>query len=215
MKNIFLLIAAAILAFGMVNCKREEAPKTLYEKLEREALKSGEEHNDLFFGLYFGMTKDSFLLHCAELNKDTTLYQGMGGKVEHEFKEGELKHPARMNFYPDFKKEKIFKTDVFFTYNNWSPWNKDTHATLLKERTKKMMMDWYGGNEFIRIPHPIDTAAYVKLDGNRRILIEQDLSGTQVKATFTDLNVEAEIKEELEKKMKEKEKEKKTAEEKE
>jgi hypothetical protein len=197
MKHTFLLIAVIGLAFGMVTCESEEAPKSLYEKLEREALKSGEEHNDLFFGLYFGMTKDSFLLHCAELNKDTTLYQGMGGKVEHEFSKGELKHPARMNFYPDFKDEKIFKTDVLFTYNNWAPWNKDTHATLLKERTKKMMMDWYGGNEFVRIPHPVDTAAYVKLDGNRRILIEQDLSGTQVKATFTDLRVEAEIKKEI------------------
>jgi hypothetical protein len=205
MKNIFLLIAVAALAFGMVNCEGEEAPKTLYEKLEREALKSGEEHDDLFFGLYFGMTKDSFLLHCAALNKDTILYQGAGAKVEHEFKKGELKHPTRMSFYPDFKDGKIFKTDVLFTYNNWAPWNKDTHATLLKKRAKNLMMDWYGGNEFVRIPHPVDTAAYVKLDGNRRILIEQNMSGTEVLATFTDLKVEAEIKKEMIKRREEKE----------
>jgi hypothetical protein len=110
-----------------------------------------------------------------------------------------------MSFYPDFKDGKIFKTDVLFTYNNWAPWNKDTHATLLKKRAKKLMMDWYGGNEFVRIPHPVDTAAYVKLDGNRRILIEQNMSGTEVLATFTDLKVEAEIKKEMIKRREEKE----------
>lgn len=204
MKHTFLLIAVIGLAFGMVNCEGEEAPKSLYEKLEREALKSGEEHNEMFFGLYFGMTKDSFLLHCAELNKDTTLYQGMGGKVEHEFNKKELKHPARMGFYPEFYDEKIFRSEVRFTYNNWAPWNKDTHATLLKKRTKKLMMDWYGGNEFVRIQHPVDTAAYVKLDGNRRILIEQNMSGTEVKATFTDLNIEQKIKAEMQKRKEEK-----------
>ncbi len=207
MKYTFILLAAIGLAFGMTNCESEAAPKSLYEKLEREALKTGEEHNDLFFGLYFGMTKDSFLLHCAELNKDTTLYQGMGGKVEHEFNKGELKHPARMNFYPDFRDSEIFKVDVTFTYNNWAPWNKDTHATLLKGRTKELIMKWYGGNEFVHIPHPVDTAAYVKLDGNRRILLEQNLAGTEVKATFTDLKVEQEIKKMLEKQAAQKPKE--------
>ncbi|MFK7947029.1 MAG: hypothetical protein AB8G11_05520 [Saprospiraceae bacterium] len=203
MKHIFLLLTVISLAFGMVNCESEEAPKTLYEKLEREALKDGKEYNELFLGLYFGMTKDSFLLHCADLNKDTVLYQGIGGKVEHELKNGELKYPTRMNFYPDFHENKIFRIETKFIYNNWAPWNKDTHTPIMKERVKDLMMDWYGGNEFIRIPHPVDTLAYIKLDGNRRILLESNLAGTDMTATFTDLKVEKKIQAELKKRREE------------
>ena len=66
------------------------------------------------------------------------------------------------------------------------------------------MMEWYGGNEFIEIPHPTDTVALVKIDGNRRILLERESVGTYVTATFTDLTVEQELKK-LEEKRKEEE----------
>lgn len=188
MKNGFILFTIIGLAFGMVNCESEKAPKTLYEKMEREGLKSGERHDSLFFGLHFGMEKQQFFLHCAELNKDTTLYQGIGGKVEHHFKD-ELKHSARMTFYPDFYEKKMWKIPVVFTYDGWAPWNKDYSATLLRNRVKDMLEDWYGEG-FVEIPHPLDTVALVKIDGNRRILIEREISGATVKATFTDLAVE-------------------------
>lgn len=200
MKYIFLLIAVIGIAFGMVSCG-EEAPKTLYEKMEREALKSGKRYDSLFFDLKLGMSRQDFFIRCSELNKDSVLYMGMGGKPEHHLKD-ELKHSARMVFYPDFYEEKIWNMPVKFTYDGWAPWNEDFSATNLRERVKNEMMEWYGGNEFIEIPHPTDTVALVKIDGNRRILLERESVGTYVTATFTDLTVEQELKK-LEEKRKE------------
>ena len=202
MKHTFLLIAVIGIAFGMVSCG-EEAPKTLYEKMEREALKSGKRYDSLFFDLKLGMNRQDFFIRCSELNKDSVLYMGMGGKPEHHLKD-ELKHSARMVFYPDFYEEKIWNMPVKFTYDGWAPWNEDFSATNLRERLKNEMMEWYGGNEFIEIPHPTDTVALVKIDGNRRILLERESVGTYVTATFTDLTVEQELKK-LEEKRKEEE----------
>jgi uncharacterized OB-fold protein len=70
------------------------------------------------------------------------------------------------------------------------------------------MENWYGGEKFVEIPHPTDTIALVKIDGNRRILLERDDVGTNVKATFTDLTVEKKLKEEFKKRQEEKAEEK-------
>jgi hypothetical protein len=199
MKHTFLLIAVIGLAFGMVNCESEEAPKTLYEKLEREALKSGERNDSLFFGFHFGMKKQDFYSACTALNQDSIVYQGMAGKVEYHLK-NELIHSARMTFYPEFYEDKIWVVPVIFTYDGWAPWNKDYTATKLRGRVKTMIEDWYGGEKFIEVPHPTDTIALVKIDGNRRILLERDDVGSNVKATFTDLTVEKKLKEEFKRK---------------
>lgn len=200
MKYTFLLIAVIGMALSMVSCG-EEAPKTLYEKMEREALKSGKRYDSLFFDLRLGMTRQDFFLVCKDLNQDSIIYMGMGGKPEYHLKD-ELKHSARMTFYPDYYEEKIWNMPVKFTYDGWAPWNKDFSATKLRERLKDEMMEWYGGNEFIEIPHPTDTVALVKIDGNRRILLERESVGTYVTATFTDLIIEQELKK-LEEKRKE------------
>lgn len=200
MKYTFLLISMIGLALGITSCG-EESPKTFYEKMEREGLKSGERNDSLFLGLHFGMEKQQFFVHCSDLNKDTIIYMGNGGKVEHHIPTA-LKYSARMTFYPEFHEEIMYKVPVTFTYDGWAPWNKDYNATQLRERLKTELMDWYGGNEFFEVPHPVDTIALVKIDGNRRILLERDGGGAFVKATFTDLVVEKELKE-LQKKRKE------------
>jgi hypothetical protein len=192
MKYTFLLVTVIGVALSMGSCG-EEAPKTLYEKMEREALESGEQNDSLFFGLELGMTKQDFFLRCSELNKDSVLYMGTGGKPEHHLEEA-LKHSARMVFYPDFYEEKVWNMPVKFFYDGWSPWNKDYSATKLRDRVKDEMMEWYGGNEFVEIPHPTDTIAFVKIDGNRRILLERESAGAHVTATITDLKIEQEIK---------------------
>ena len=201
MKYTFLLIAVIGMALSMVSCG-EEAPKTLYEKMEREALKSGERNDSLFLGLYLGMTRTDFFLHCAELNKDSIITGG-GGSVEYYLPDA-LKHSARMKFYPTFYEDKITSIPVTFYYDGWAPWNKDFSSTKLRERLKDELMEWYGGNEFVEIPHSTDTTALVKIDGNRRILLERESAGVYVIATFTDLVMEQELKK-LDKKRREEE----------
>ncbi len=189
--NVKILLTLIIVAVYLTACK-QDAPKSLYEKLEKKALATGERHDSLFFGIHLGMEKKTFFVHCAELNKDTILYQGLYGKVEHSFGDTELKYPSTMNFYPDFYENKIWRVPVTFSYRAWSPWNKDFQAPLLEERLVTLLMKWYGGNNFEKVPHP-EGYALVKLDGNRRILLERDKTGAFISATFTDLIVEKKL----------------------
>ncbi len=190
MKNLGFLIV--IIVLGFVSCETEEAPKTLYEKIEREELKKGTRADSIFLGINFGMKKEDFFIHCADLNKDSIISEGVGINVLYDIP-NDLKFPSRMLFYPDFREGEIFRMRTKWIYTNWSPWNKETHGQSLKKDIASLMKEWYGGNDFIRVPHPIDTAAIVKIDGNRRILIETNLTGTEVKATYTDLLVEKEL----------------------
>lgn len=201
------LIATLLVALAAIGCNREPAPKTLYEKMEREALKSGVKQDSLIFGLSFGMEKTAFFEHCAEMNKDSILYQGAGGKVEHKLINNELKHKGTVNFYPEFHEQKVWKLPVVFSYDGWSPWNKDFQAPKLRRDVADLLMKWHGGNDFFETPHPMDTVTLVKIDGNRRILLECDGSGAFVTATYTDLLVEKQLNQAQEATRKEEEKE--------
>ena len=148
MKNILFLLLIIGLGFG--SCEMEEAPKSLYEKIEREELKKGVRSDSLFLGIHFGMERQDFFIHCAELNKDSIVQEGTGTNVLYDLPT-DLKNPARMLFYPDFYEGKIFRMRTNWNYRNWSPWNKATHGQLLKKDIAKLMKEWYGGNDFIRV----------------------------------------------------------------
>jgi len=82
--------------------------------------------------------------------------------------------PIRMLFVPAFDEKQILTNlDLKFNYVAWAPWNKQLQADSLEVKVKKILMNWYGGNEFI-IAKVGDTYVPVKLDGNRRILIYKD-----------------------------------------
>lgn len=193
MKNItYLLLLIITISVGITSCETEAAPRTLYEKIERAELKKDIRKDSLFLGLHFGMKKVDFFNHCEALNQDSILYQGNGGKPEFFIKD-DLKYKSRMNFYPEYQNDLIWEMPVRFEYDGWAPWNKDYNATQLRKRVATMMMDWYGGNDFFEVPHPIDTIALVKIDGNRRIVLQRESAGAFVEAIYTDLTVEKEL----------------------
>ena len=92
--------------------------------------------------------------------------------VLYKLKNNELKHPASMNFYPDFYQNKIYKMRVNFQYDSWAPWNKQLYADSLLQDVLKLYKNWYNrGNPFIKINDKEKGMLYVKVDGNRRITI--------------------------------------------
>lgn len=156
-------------------------------KLKHE-LKTGIRYDSLFMGLYFGMSQKEFYTHCWQLNRQGIVRQGPGNTtVEYQIRE-ELKHPAIMNFYPGFVEGRIAEMPVKFTYSGWAPWNLAMSADSLQIDLLQWFEKMYG-NEFMKIDHPERGAAYVKLNGNRRITIFQENS-MNVWAIFTDMSVE-------------------------
>ncbi len=183
MKNLMLLLA--LTATLLTACKSD------YERMVAEGLASGERYDTLFLGIHMGMTAKDFFAHCWELNKQHLIKQGSNNtSVEYEM--SELKQTAMMNFYPTFFKDEIHEMPVQFNYVAWAPWNKNLWADSLIVDVKNLMMQWYGGNDFIKMEHPEKGFRYVKVDGNRRIILWKE-DDQYVKALYTDLTKEKEM----------------------
>jgi hypothetical protein len=184
MKKGIVRFMALLLIFGSVinGCSQ----KTKYERRLKYELASGVRYDSLFMGLYLGMPQKDFYNHCWLLNKKGLVKQGEGNaSVEYQLKKGELKYPARMDFYPKFSEAKISEMDVRFAYSGWAPWNKE----LSSDKLQTDVLKWYEktyGHGFIEAKHLEKGSAYVRVDGNRRISIykENDL---YVWAVFTDM----------------------------
>ena len=167
------------------------SPRSKYERMLKQELASEVRYDSLFMGIYLGMPEKDFYTHCWNLNREGLIKQGSSNTtVENELKD-KLNYPATMNFYPEFFQNKIYEMPVRFLYKGWSPWNKKLSSDNLATDVVK----WYEmvyGNGFLKVIHPKQGIAYVKVNGNRRITIfkEDDM---HVWAIFTDILVEKEV----------------------
>ena len=163
------------------------SPRSKYERLLKRELASGVKNDSLFMGIYLGMDKKEFYIHCWNLNRSGLIMQGTQNMtVKYEIKE-ELRYLATMNFYPEFFHDSIYEMPVRFIYNGWSPWDKK----LSSDSLQLDVLSWYKkiyGNDFIKVEHPERGIAYVKVDGNRRITIYKE-NDMHVWAVFTDMEV--------------------------
>lgn len=185
MKKIKILLFI-ILILGIASCR--QSPMKKYESLmAKEA--SRKKVNDVFFGIYLGMTSKDFYVHCWNLNKKGLFTDGLSNtSVCYKLKQNELKHPADLNFYPAFSNGKISSVWARFQYAGWAPWNKKLDADDLIIDVVSLYKKWYpGGNDFIKIEDEKKGTIYVKVDGNRRIIIGQ-YDDVQVKVDYTDLS---------------------------
>ena len=168
-----------------------------YRSLVKKELSSNKKVNDIFFGISLDMTAKEFYAHCWEMNKKGMFTDGANNAaVLYELDNKELQHPAQMNFYPEFHDDKIHKMWARFQYKGWMPWNKKLGSDSLLTDVVKLYEKWYnGGNSFITITDEKKGNIYVKVDGNRRIMIGR-YDDVEVKADYTDLLVEQQMKKE-------------------
>jgi hypothetical protein len=182
----FVFILLIMLSVG---CSQSEMD--LYNKLVENELASKRKVNDIFMGISLGMTSKDFYGHCWEMNNKGIFTDGAGNTaVNYKLKNKELKHPAEMNFYPEFNDNRISRMWVKFEYDGWMPWNKKLDSDDLLEDVLQLYKKWYPeGNQFIKINDKTKGTIYVKVDGNRRIIIGR-FDEVQVKVDYTDLLVE-------------------------
>jgi hypothetical protein len=104
-----------------------------------------------------------------------------------------LRSIASMNFYPVFYKDTIYKMWAKFQYDAWAPWNKQLFSDSLLLDVLHLYREWYPGNDFIKMADPVKGIIYIKVDGNRRIIIGKP-DDVHVNVDYTDLLVERKIK---------------------
>lgn len=145
-----------------------------YTKLVKSELAKGVRQDSLILGIKFGDTRLEFQGKCFDLNQQQLVTAGTNGFVQYQFVDS-LVHQQptqiKLQFSPTFDQNEIIdELNLEFGYVSWAPWNRKYQSDSLLVKTKKIIMGWYGGNDFINVlVDKRDTP--VKLDCNRRILI--------------------------------------------
>ena len=179
----FLIAFITLLVLG--SCKSD------YQRMKDREMAKGVRVDSLFLGIHLGMERQAFFDRCTELNKQQLITQGGAAGLDVTHTLDGLKYRAGMDFYPTFRDDKIYEMPVDFHYYGWSPWAKDMFSDKLVGDVVRLLEEWYGKG-FIRMEYPGKYPAYVKVDGNRRILVAQK-DDQYVRAIFTDLLVQEEI----------------------
>ena len=119
------------------------------------------------------MRADTFFNLCRRLNNDGIIRDGIdvtAMTVSYQLNKKEFKSPAAMNFFPKFKDTTMLEMGISFTYDGWAPWNEEMKASKLLPEVKTLLEKWYGGG-FFSIGKKQGEKVWVKIDGNRRILL--------------------------------------------
>ena len=90
-----------------------------------------------------------------------------------------------MNFYPQFKYDKVSEMPIKFTYKgiDLSYDNGQTEKLLID--VKNLIGEWYGEGFFVT-PLPTGGKGYAKVSGNRRVIIFSEKE-YEVMVVVTDL----------------------------
>jgi hypothetical protein len=160
--------------------------KTEYQLLVEREFAEGIRNDSLFLGYYFGMSREEFYDHSWMLNGQKKIRQGIGMSVVQQI--DHLNYSAKRNFYPEFYQEKIYIMPVKYSYNGWSPWNKNLWSDDLIIELVALYEEIYQA-DFEKMKHPVlNKAAYVAIQGNREIAIFRE-DAQYVTAIFSDLSV--------------------------
>jgi hypothetical protein len=167
----------------------QPSPGSEYHRLVKKELATDRRHDDLFMGVRFGMTSKEFYAYCWEMNKKGLFTDGNNNTAVLYKMDTGFAHPVFMNFYPDFHEGRIANLSATFAYSAWAPWNKTLFSDSLLPGVLALYRKWLPGNDFLTLTDPKKGTIYIKVDGNRRIIIGR-YDDQNVKVDYTDLLVD-------------------------
>jgi hypothetical protein len=145
-----------------------------YTKQVKSELAKGIRYDSVLLGINLGDSRDEFYGKCYDLNQKRLVTDGGNGFVMYNFKDSTVHKQTellKVLFRPNFDKSNILAEMILdFSYSGWSPGASKYQSDSLLIATKKILLLWYGGNDFV-IAKLGDREMPVKLDGNRRILL--------------------------------------------
>jgi len=173
-------------------CLQACQPKSEYQRMVDAELATGIVYDSLFAGLSFSMTQKDFFDYCWEMNSKGLFTNGVGSQVLYDVSE-DFSRPTNLAFYPKYINGQMIEMPMEFRYQDWALWNEETTVDLLIEELKDVLIDWYGGNDFIAVETPDGSLTiWVKVDGNRQIRLGRKNISTAL-VTITDLAKKNEI----------------------
>jgi hypothetical protein len=168
MRWIFFKLLISICLIPLTGCWQSEYTKTLKSELGR-----GVRYDSVFLGINLGESRQLYQEKCSQLNKDKVLGMGARGGVAHRFllDSSDSTQLVEVLVLPNFDKEdNISHVALEYSYVAWAPWNKQLQGDSLHPRLMKYLLRQFGGNKFIQVDAD-DNSFWVKIDGNRRIVV--------------------------------------------
>lgn len=158
--NIYIFLCFSLF---LISCQQ----KSEYERRLETELSKDTRVDSLFLGYSFGMTSNEFFKYSWDLNNRGVIT----GQTKVNYKVDDLKNPATMDFFPEFKNGKIYKMPAQIQYDGWAPWNRNLFADSLMLDVVDLYEEKYDG-EFFKAIHPeTQKEAFINIQGNRRISI--------------------------------------------
>ncbi len=172
----------------LVSCNTSE-----YEKLIKTEMSKDVRHDSILLGFNFGVPRPDFFIVCKELNAKKLIIQSeKSGFVEYIFpKTRKNDETLRALLWGIFNKEKIMTGLKFeFTHAAWAPWNEASKPENLIPVIKTKLIEWFPGNDFINVTtKKSHKNIWVKVDGNRRIIILEPDNVSSIKVNIDDLRL--------------------------
>ena len=186
LKYLFRLFLLSLMIV-VIGCSRSK-----YDQLVKAEMAKGIVNDSLMLGMKLGQTQKEFFDKCWKLNREKIVTNGPDGFVMYELpvkKENDKGDAITMLFYGIFNEDKTMTGMNFqFYYESWSLWNKSLQSDRLIPEVKSRFMEWYPGNDFIKVELKNDEGEiFVKVDGIRRITIKPLDDNRVVKAQIDDL----------------------------
>ena len=192
MSNRGAVLVAFLCAILLISCKSE------YDQYVRRELNTGIKNDSLIFGMYMGQTQRDFYSICWELNAQKLISQGTGNRMAKYLEPLEAVADStmrkEMEFFGIFDDGKVMRgMEMIYRFTSWSPWTEERHSKFLAQHLMDVYLQDYPGNEFISIDlDNTDFKAFVKIDGNRQILI-YPINSKDVAVKIEDLNFKLNI----------------------
>ena len=175
------------LTIVFISCS--ESKLTPYQAMVKEEVESGKRVDNLFEGLHFNMTRERFEDHSFRKNKEGIFYQHSGNEEMIMYIENDFEISVDFVFFPTFEREIIVGLSGYFSYLQWNAFRKELFAPVLQEKLVKKLEEWLGGRPFIQLPatdEPLENM-YMKIDGNRHIILRNNVDNRRVELLITDL----------------------------
>jgi len=195
----FLKLIICCIGLSIVfHCNSSLIDNKSFDKLVYEESRKTIRYDSIVYGVKLGMTYDDFYYYVFKGNREGLFLPSRGGTmVKIDLNEG-FDYPVQFDFFPNnIQGNSIpineYKAHIHF--KNYSIYNKEMSIDNLLEQTIRFFLKGYRGNKFIKVPNTDDIFVkynYVKIDGNRKILIKPSSVMGELNILFRDLKPKVE-----------------------
>ena len=184
----FFSVIISIIAVILFSCNDREIS---YETYVAKELATGVRNDSLIYGIHFGMTEEEFKSYCTGMNLQKRFMPNPRGTAVRLKLQNGFGAPVVFDFFPVLQSNKpIRKITASMKYRDFSYYDKIYDIGNLVIEAVEYFEDGYGGNKFIAIPHEnrLIKHKYVKIDGNRKIVLNPTFDGQGLQIEFEDLD---------------------------